>query len=95
VQFLHGHKLSSRSAARAWKPVTEGVIYVVLGLFMLVGIIQKPTLKSYFTTKRVISTPGFGDIITRDRLELICKFLLSVKPSTVFKDQRNFSKFSL
>jgi hypothetical protein len=57
------------------KPVTEGEIYVVLGLFMLMGIIQKPTLRSYFTTKRVISTPGFGDIITRDRLELICKFL--------------------
>jgi hypothetical protein len=49
---------------RAWKPVTEGEIYVVLGLFMLMGIIQKPTLRlySYFTTKTVISTPGFGDI---------------------------------
>jgi hypothetical protein len=53
--------------------VTEGKIYVVLGLFMLLGI-QKPTLRSYFTTKRVISTPGFGDL-TKDRLELICKFL--------------------
>jgi hypothetical protein len=40
-----------------------------------VDIIQKPTLRSYFTTKRVISTPGFGDIITRDTLEQICKCL--------------------
>jgi hypothetical protein len=64
---------------------------------MLMGIVQKPTLRSYFTTKRIISTPGFGDIITRDRLELICKFciLLTMKPSIVLKDQRNFSKFSL
>jgi hypothetical protein len=74
-QFLHACKLSSRSTARAWKPMTEGEIYVVLGLFMLMGIIQKPTLRSYFATKRVISKPGFGDIITRDRLELICKVL--------------------
>jgi hypothetical protein len=42
-QFLFGHKLS-RSSARAWKPMT-GEIYIVLGLFMLVGIIQKPTLR--------------------------------------------------
>jgi hypothetical protein len=77
--------------------VTEGEIYVVLGIFMLMGIIQKPPLRSYFTTERVISTPGFGDIITRDRLELICNFciLLTMKPSTVFKDQRNFSEFFL
>jgi hypothetical protein len=55
--------------------VTEAEIYIVLGLFMLTGIIRKPTLRSYFSTKMVISTPGFGDIITRDGLERICKFL--------------------
>jgi hypothetical protein len=40
-----------KSPARAWKPVTEGEIYVVLGLFMLTGIIQNPTLILCFTTK--------------------------------------------
>jgi hypothetical protein len=74
-QFLHGHELSVRSPARAYKLVTEGEIYIVLGLFMLMGIIQKPTLRSYFTTKRGISTLGFREIITRERLELICTFL--------------------
>jgi hypothetical protein len=28
-----------------------------------------------FHQKRVISTPRFGDVIRRDRLELVCKFL--------------------
>jgi uncharacterized membrane protein len=42
--------------------VTEEEIDVVLGLFMLMGIIQKPTLRLYFTTKRVISKLGFGDV---------------------------------
>jgi hypothetical protein len=50
---------------------------------MLMGIIQKPILRSYFTTKRVNCTPGFGDIITRDRLELICKFLLFANNETI------------
>jgi hypothetical protein len=58
-QFLQGHKLSSKLPARR-----EWEIYDVLGLFMLMGIIQKPTLRSYFTTKMVISTPGFGDVET-------------------------------
>jgi hypothetical protein len=77
-QFLQGHKLSSKSLSRAWKPVTEGEIYVVLGLFMLMGIIQKPTQRSYFTTKRVIST--------RDRLQVFCKFLH-------FADNESFNNF--
>jgi hypothetical protein len=67
----------------AWKPVTEREIYVVLGLFMLMGIIQKPTLRLYFTTKRVISTSGFGDLITRNRLELISKCLHFANSETI------------
>jgi hypothetical protein len=58
MEFLCGCKISSWSSAGAWKLVTEGEIYVVLRLFMLVGIIQKPT------TKRVLSRLVFGDIVT-------------------------------
>jgi hypothetical protein len=36
------------SRMRHWKPVTAGKMYVVIALFMLMGIIQKPTLRSYF-----------------------------------------------
>jgi hypothetical protein len=50
---------------------------------MLIGIIQKPTLGSYFTTKRVISIPGLGDIITRGTLELICKCLHFANSETI------------
>ena len=39
------------------------------------GIVQKPTARSYFSKRRVISTPGFADVISRERFELICKFL--------------------
>jgi len=39
------------------------------------GIVQKPTARSYFLKRRVISTLGFADVISRERFELICKFL--------------------
>jgi hypothetical protein len=51
-QFLNICKLPSRSIARSQKPVTKGEIFVALGLFMLIGIIEKPTLRSYFITKK-------------------------------------------
>ena len=40
--------ITLRSRIREWKPVTKEEMYVVLPLFMLMGIIQKPTLRSYF-----------------------------------------------
>jgi hypothetical protein len=52
----------------------RNLCYEFICLFMLMGIIQKPTLRLYFTTKRVTSTPGFGDV-TGDRLELIYKLV--------------------
>jgi len=60
---------------RSWTPVTGSEIYTVLGLFLLMGIVQKPTARSYFLKRRVIATPGFVDVISRERFELICKFL--------------------
>jgi hypothetical protein len=76
-QFMNsrGRLFSFRSLVRQWTPVTEGEIYFVLGLYLLMGIIQKPTLMLYFSRKRIVSTPGFGDVISRDRLDLITKFL--------------------
>jgi hypothetical protein len=77
VQFQNsqGRLFARRSTVHAWKPATFEEIYILLGLFMLMCIIQKPSLQSYFSTKRAIATLCFGDIITRERLELLCKFL--------------------
>ena len=69
-----GSLFSFRSLVRSWTPVTESEIYTVLGLFLLMGIVQKPTARSYFSKRRVI-TPEFADLISRGRYELICKFL--------------------
>jgi hypothetical protein len=76
-QFINsrGSLFTFRSPVRQWRPVMENEIYVVLGLFLLMGIIQKPTLQTYFSRRRILITPGFGEVISRDRFELIMKFL--------------------
>jgi len=64
---VRSNLFSFRSLVRSWTPVTESEIYTVLGLFLLMGIVQKPTARSYFWKTRVISTPGFADVISRER----------------------------
>ena len=54
--------------------LSQKVKFTILGLFLLMGIVQKPTARSYVSKRRVISTPGFADVISRERFELICKF---------------------
>ena len=63
------------SRMRDWKPVTKDEMYVVLALFMLMGIIQKPTLRSYFSKNYILATPIFGFIISVDQFESICNFM--------------------
>jgi hypothetical protein len=46
----------------------EGGTDGVSGLFMLISIIQKHTLKFYFNTEMVISMPGFGVLATETSL---------------------------
>jgi len=60
---------------RDWKPVTKDEMYVMLALFMLMGIIQNPTLRSYFSKNCILATPVFGCIISMDGFESICNFM--------------------
>jgi len=76
-----------RSKMRDWKPVTKDEMYVVLALFMLMGIIQKPALHSYL--KKIIFWP-------MDRYESVCNFMHFNNNDHIgtyrTRDHLNFSK---
>jgi hypothetical protein len=55
-----GKLYTFRLLARQWKPVTENTFSVLLGLFLLRGSIEKPTLRTYFSRRRILSAPEFG-----------------------------------
>jgi len=74
IQARSSIKLHSRM--QDWKPLTnKDEMYVVLALFMLMGIIQKPKLRSYFSKNCILATPIFGSIISMDQFESICNFM--------------------
>jgi len=64
-----------RSRMRDWKPVTKNEMYIVLALFMLMGIIQNSTPGLYFSKNFILATPIFGSITSMDRFESICNFM--------------------
>jgi hypothetical protein len=55
--------------------VTAEEIYVVLAPLMLMGIVQKPRLRLYFSWNQLVAAPVFGSVISLDRSESICRFL--------------------
>jgi hypothetical protein len=67
-----------------WQPVTAEEIYVVLALFMIMGIVQKPSLRLYFSRNQLVAMPFFGSVISLDRFGSICRFLHFI--DNTFKD---------
>jgi hypothetical protein len=55
--------------------VTVDELYMVTVLFMLMAVIQKPTLQLYFSITWLFETPFFPETVSLGRLELIYKFL--------------------
>ena len=61
-----GNIFSKRSRVNEWQSVTADEIYVVLALFMLMGIVQKTSLRLYFSRNHLVATPVFGSVISLD-----------------------------
>ncbi|VDI38394.1 Hypothetical predicted protein [Mytilus galloprovincialis] len=62
--------LKPRSRLHMWRPVNNEEMKAFLGLLLLMGIIQKPTLASYWETQDKLwlrRTPSFRSVMTRDR----------------------------
>ncbi|XP_015111779.1 piggyBac transposable element-derived protein 4-like [Diachasma alloeum] len=74
-QFLKGK-------VKLWTDVTVAEMYTYLGVLMLMSFIQKPTIKMFLAKKRLLSTPGFNDIMSRNRFEFINKYLHFIDNST-------------
>ena len=70
-----GNLLKKRSRSHEWKDVTKEEIRLYLGILILMGIIDKPSLQSYFSRHPLLNTPIFYEIMKRDRFLLILKFL--------------------
>lgn len=50
-----------------WDDMTETDIWRLFAVILLMGIIRKPHIQSYWSTKKYFATPAIANIISRDR----------------------------
>lgn len=72
-QFITSHRLSSKSRVNKWHDTDTNEMWKFIGIIWLMGIIGKPTIESYCTRNRLLSTPAFSNLMSRDCFELILK----------------------
>ena len=66
-----------------WAPVSADDIMCFLASLLMMGNVRKPTLKSYWSTDTMSSTPIFSMILSRNRFLAINKLLPFVNNSIV------------
>ncbi|KAL7631069.1 UNVERIFIED_CONTAM: hypothetical protein RMT77_018635 [Armadillidium vulgare] len=76
-KFLSDKKDNIKKSSRcnAWYDVTIQEMRQFLGLYILMGIIHKPTINSYWATDKYLRTPTFPSVMKRDRFCNILTFL--------------------
>eukprot|EP00111_Clytia_hemisphaerica_P021996 TCONS_00064679-protein len=76
AQFIESNpdKEESRYVG-SWSDVTKEEIKAFLALIIMMGIVHKPDVNSYWSLDELLSTPSFSTIMNRDRFKLILKFL--------------------
>lgn len=75
MQYINSlANMSPHSSARMWKPVNltemKGFIAVILNM----GVVRKPTIRSYWSTSASQGTPWFRDMFSRNRFESLLQF---------------------
>ncbi|XP_053638001.1 piggyBac transposable element-derived protein 4-like [Cherax quadricarinatus] len=73
--------LSPKSRLHQWKVATVAEMYLFFATIMLMPHVYKHKVKSYWSTDRLIATPGFSDIMPVNRFVLMLRMLhFSDKP---------------
>ena len=56
-----------------WAPLDSGTLKKFIGLTLLMGVIKKPRIKDYWSTKPPLATPYFNWTMPRDRFTTILR----------------------
>lgn len=59
----------------SWYDLTKEELKAFIAMIILMGIIHKPNVNSYWSMDELFATPSFSQIMSRDRFKLILKFL--------------------
>ncbi|XP_054282844.1 piggyBac transposable element-derived protein 4-like [Macrosteles quadrilineatus] len=58
-----------------WQPLTIPELKAYFALYILMGQVRKPTIKMYWTSRKILETPIYAEVMTYQRFKLISRFL--------------------
>ncbi|XP_069128864.1 piggyBac transposable element-derived protein 4-like [Argopecten irradians] len=73
-----GYASTPCSRSNEWKDTNLDEMSAFIGLYLAMGIVKKPSIESYWNTSDktyLYNTHGFSSVMTRNRFQLIMKFL--------------------
>jgi len=69
------HPVTKHAHSEEWKPVTVIKMKKFLGLIFVSGIVRKPKLELYWSTRGICQTLIFSQTMSRNRFQLIQRYL--------------------
>jgi len=67
--------ITKHARSEEWKPVTIIEMKKFLGLIFVTGIVRKPKLELYWSTREIFQTQIFPQTMSRNRFQLIQRYL--------------------
>ena len=74
-QYISANVTTPGSRVKDWTALSVRELKAFLGLLFLTGIVSKPELAMFWSTNELYATPYFGRVMSRNRFQLILKFL--------------------
>lgn len=88
-----GDTLKKHSPLSQWKPVTLTEMKTFFGLLFLMGIIEKPDIRSYWSVNPMLSTPFFGKCMSRNRFDsILTAFHVNDNTQNLPRNSENYDK---
>ena len=73
--ILENPDKASNSYLKNWTDLTVNELQVFIGLVIVMGIVHKPNINSYWSRDELYNTPIFSKVMPRDRFKVILRFL--------------------
>ncbi|XP_056397301.1 piggyBac transposable element-derived protein 4-like [Hyla sarda] len=74
-QYITAHPTSSYAHPNRWTPVTPSEMAKFWGIMLSMGLLKKPSIRSYWTHDLLYNTPMYRMAMSRTRFEQIMRFL--------------------
>ncbi|KAM9296217.1 piggyBac transposable element-derived protein 4-like [Gastrophryne carolinensis] len=74
-QVLTQNPPQRHARAHAWQPTNLSEMKTFWGLTLAMGIVKKFSIESYWDTQSILATPLFPAIMSRNRYEILLRFL--------------------